>query len=54
MTTAHGRAICMHRLTEAATVGRDALATRWGNLGVFYQNDPDVAAHKDALKARVQ
>lgn len=54
MTTAYGRAYCIDRLNEAAILGRDELITRWGNLGVFYQNDPEVFAHKEALKAKVK
>lgn len=53
-TTEFGRAHCLDRLSKAAIIGRQALAARWGCLGVFYQNDPEVMAHKEALKARVK
>ena len=52
--TPTGRAHCLDRLSKAAAIGRQDLATRWGCLGVFYQNDPEVMAHKEALKARAK
>lgn len=47
--TPFGRAHCIRRLSSAKDLSE--LAKIWAGLGVFSQNDPEVRAHKDRLKA---
>ena len=47
--TDHGKKVVMDRLSQCADL--ISLRIRWGNLGVSYQRDIDVIAHKDKLKA---
>lgn len=49
MTTDHGKAFIIQRLSECPTLG--ALRTVWESLGDAYKRDPDIKALKDKLKA---
>jgi len=47
--TDHGKAYVISRLSQCPDLA--SLQRVWGNIGVEYQRNVDVVAHKDALKA---
>jgi len=50
--TDYGKQCVLDRLTQCCDLV--SLRIRWGNLGVAYQRDPDIIAHKDKLKEQMQ
>lgn len=51
MLTEFGRSYCIKRLRAAKTL--DELRQTWEQLGVFPQNDAEISAAKDEMKARL-
>lgn len=47
--TDHGKAYVMNRLSSCPNL--DTLRRVWDGLGVEYQRDASIIAHKEALKA---
>lgn len=50
MTTAHGRAHVIARLTAAARSGKAALERKWNDIGDSYRADAEVMTHKYNLE----